>query len=58
MDEKMIREVAAHLATRLNDGLGDVAATRVELTRDEAVLALGLIEGVQEILTEKATATD
>lgn len=58
MDEKMIREVAAHLAARLNDELGDVAATRVELTRDEAVLALGLIEGVQEILTEKATAPD
>lgn len=56
MDEEMIREAAAHLAQRLNDALTDIATARVELSRDEAVLALGLIEGVQEILTKKATA--
>ena len=56
MDEEMIREAAAHLAQRLNDALTDIATARVELSRDEAALALGLIEGVQEILTKKATA--
>lgn len=57
MDEDMIRDAAAHLAQRLNDALADVATTSIELTRDEAVLALGLIEGVQEILMAKASAS-
>ena len=49
----LMRVAAAGLVDRFKAALDDPSATSVELTRDEAVLALGLIEGMHELLTKE-----
>jgi hypothetical protein len=50
MDEARIRGAAEALCQLLRSKLADPDRKAVDLERDEAILALGLIEGVLEIL--------
>lgn len=44
------QEIAQALASVLETKLADLSAERIELTREEAALCLGLISGVAENL--------
>lgn len=50
MDDIDALDIAEAIAARLELGLDDVDASAVVLTRDEAVLALGLVSALVEQL--------
>ncbi len=52
MDDIDVLEIAEAIAARLEFGLDDTAADIIMLTRDEAVLTLGLVGALVEQLRE------
>lgn len=54
MDALLMKQAADHLAERLERLLDDVAATTVEVSRDEALLLLGIVNGVREMMEREA----
>ncbi|WP_240962338.1 hypothetical protein [Sphingobium sp. TB-6] len=53
MDEISALEIAQLLSGKLSAALDDFNAESVRLTRDEAVLALGIINSVVEMLEKE-----
>jgi hypothetical protein len=58
MDEGLIRGAAEALSELLRSKLADPDRKTVELERDEAISALGLIEGVFDIFDLDSTNQD
>lgn len=52
-DDMIIRDAAEALSRVLNKKLAEAAAETISLSRDEAVLALGIVDGVTEILARE-----
>ncbi len=53
MDEAMILAAAQAISRTLTDALADAGARTIQLTRDEALLTLGLVNGVAEQLARE-----
>lgn len=51
LDYATIIAAAREISRVLTAGLDDPGATEIRLSRDEALLALGLVDGVVEIMT-------
>lgn len=49
-DDDTARAAAAAIAGTLNKALADPHAREIVLTRDEALLTLGLVDGLAELL--------
>lgn len=53
MDVTLMKQAADHLAQRLEPLLDDISVRTIEIGRDDALLLLGIVNGVRETLAKE-----